>query len=111
MMASLRRASREARIGRGVLAGATLLAGLTLTGCSLWNPHVTADMPRPQARFGTIEFAGNAAEAIDYANSWRTAYYDAVGDQAKLRNGMALVAIPAAATALYFGITGDSTRD
>jgi hypothetical protein len=96
---------------RSAVGCAAIAAALTLNGCSLMNPHVTPEMERPSARMGEIDFAGGTATAIDYANSWRTAYYDAVGDQSKLRNGMALVAIPAAATALYFGISGNSTRD
>lgn len=94
-----------------------------ISGCSLINPHVTPEMDRPTfsaqpsktagkaPELPPIEFAGGVGTAIDYANSWRQAYYDAVGDQSKLKNGIALVAVPAAATALYFGISGDAGRD
>jgi hypothetical protein len=89
------------------------MTSLSLTGCSLWNPYVGSDIQRPAITDAAapIEFAGGAAAGIDYANKWRSAYYDAVGDQVKMKNGIALVAIPAAATAVYLGISGNSTRE
>jgi hypothetical protein len=118
---------------RAISAGSALL----LSGCSLINPHVTADMERPTfapaegikpgdtAASGgpgaatdtaaqapeDIQFAGGVGTAIDYANSWRTRYYEAVGDQSKLKNGIAIAVIPASAAALYFGISGNASRD
>jgi hypothetical protein len=108
------------------------ITALTLQGCSLINPHVSPDVDRPvlytlptsdpagdavrkskspPAMIGDNEFAGGIAEAINYANAYRTAYYDAVGDQSTLTNGIALTAIPASAAALYFGISGEASRN
>jgi peptidoglycan hydrolase-like protein with peptidoglycan-binding domain len=107
-------------------AAAVSIGSLLLSGCSLINPHVTPDMPRPTfgpaqsigadgksqgAPAPKVEFAGDVGTAIDYANSWIDAYYEAVGDQSKLKNGIALVAVPASAAALYFGVTGNASRD
>lgn len=92
---------------------------IATTGCSLLNPYVRAkeldggggtaagfpgsSLPANQALLGSITAA--AAQ--------RTAYYDAVGDRAKLRNGLPLVLIPLSAVALYKGLSssgGESTR-
>jgi hypothetical protein len=97
-------------------------------GCSLINPNVSppsapSDESTPQTyvtanrtRQAAIEkvtpgegYYGDLPGAIDYANAMRSAYYDAVGDQEKLRSGLALTLIPIAATALYLGLTHGST--
>ena len=106
---------------------ATLLTGtMCLTsGCSLFNPHVEPSVPLqtygPQAptpaelakmteeeKAAALkpEFAGGVGQAIDRVNAWREEYYDAVGEQSMMKNGIALTVIPAAAVAAYFGITG-----
>lgn len=79
-----------------------------LQGCSLFNPHVGSDITRPQVTADKSNFAGSLPEAIDYANDFRKAYYKAVGEQSKLRNGLALTLVPISATALFLGITSSS---
>jgi hypothetical protein len=116
MMASLRRASRGApgreRVGRRLLhRAAVLAASLGLAGCSLWNPQVGGDIELPKLADNGIPFAGGVDRAIDGALQLDQEYFDAVGDQAKLKSTLALLAIPASAAALYFGITGDASRE
>ena len=89
------------------------------SGCSLFDPHVTpaskislyAPMTSTgQPAAGHVQYAGGVGEAIDYVNDWRSAYYQAVGEQSMLKNGVTLVVVPAAAVAGYFGITGTAGR-
>ncbi len=56
------------------------------------------------------QFYGALPGAIEYGNTLREDYYDAVGDQSKLKNGLALTLIPISAAAVYLGITGGSTE-
>ena len=103
------------RLPRSAVTG-LVISGFLLSGCASWiNPHVGNEVPRPSyaqtdAKSLKISFAGGAGEAINYANGWRDAYYKAVGEQSMLRNGIAFAVIPASATALFVGITGDSRR-
>jgi hypothetical protein len=104
---------------RGFLAASL---GLGLAACSVLNPHVTPSMDRPamsplaDGQGGSVApvmaFFGNLPHAIDYANSLRQEYYDAVGEQSLLRNGMALTLVPISAAALFLGInsTSDAPR-
>lgn len=97
-------------VNKSVLWGKTtsvVIMTIALSSCSLVNPHVTADMERPSPtdNSAAIKFAGDLPRAIDFANSTRTAYYNAVGDQSKLRNGLALTLVPISAAALFLGIT------
>jgi DNA-binding FrmR family transcriptional regulator len=89
------------------LGKACCLVG-ALVGCSIFNPHI--DLPNPPPRYQDMYFAGDLPRAIDDANGLRAAYYGAVGDQAKLRNGLALTLIPLSAVALFYGITSPSSR-
>ena len=103
---------------------ATLSAGALIfeSGCSLMNPHVTPETqisPYAVTSSSTtgaagavrpVAYAGGVGEAIDYVNGWRAAYYQAVGEQSMLKNGITLAVIPAAAVAGYFGLTGTASR-
>ena len=96
-------------------ATAMYVAASMLVGCASWlNPHVSPSMkpenlaPSEGDSSKDAQFAGNLAKAIDYANAWRTTYYDAVGEQSKLKNAVSLTLIPMSALALFFGITSDS---
>jgi hypothetical protein len=112
-------AGRKCLLCTGVLA---LL--LLTTSCSIFNPHVMPVQKHPwmdSTRYsGQVsqqpsdkepqELAGGMVEAISYANSWRTAYYNAVGNQSKLRSSIALALIPTAAAALFEALTGGPTK-
>jgi hypothetical protein len=116
-----------------------LLAALLATalgGCSVFNPHVESTIPRPafgaggeavlsadsnlQAKLAsrcgvgdadTERFAGGMSEAVCYVNGYRTAYKNAVGNDALLRNVTGTVLIPVSAAALYLGLTNnDATK-
>ncbi|MGV3572451.1 MAG: peptidoglycan-binding domain-containing protein [Ramlibacter sp.] len=101
-------------------AAATALSVCTafaISGCSLLNPYVRAtelDAPYGSPRPSTAPGQSRALdEATRAAAAQRKAYYEAVGDRAKLRNGLPLVLIPLSAAALYKGATGgggESTR-
>lgn len=92
---------------------------IATSGCSLLNPYVRAD---ELDRGGTAvaglpvsELPQNEAllSAITAAAAQRKAYYKAVGERAKLRNGLPLVLIPLSAAAAYKGLSsggGESTR-
>lgn len=94
---------------RVVAAG--MIGALALSGCaSLYNPHVrppddkrTAALIDPDAKF-----QGTLPKAIEYANLQRDLYYNAVGDQSRLRSTLALTLAPLTAVALYLGITSSS---
>lgn len=109
------------RNGRLRIAAAGLTACLALAsgGCSLLNPYVRA----PELDAGDAGAAGLPASdrphnrallaAVKVAAAQRKAYYDAVSDRAKLRNGMPLLLVPLGAAALYKGLSspgGESTR-
>ena len=78
-----------------------LCTGVALSGCSVWNPHVT------WTREGGDEVT--LAQAINYANRAKDAYKVAIGDQAVLTSGLGLGLIPLSAAALGFGIAGGSS--
>jgi len=84
-----------------------------LCGCSILNPHVT---PENYIQTGTTtteatKYAGDLDGAISYANSWRVAYYQAVGNDSLLRNGVALSLVPIGAVSLYRGITSTGGKN
>lgn len=90
------------------------------SGCaSLLNPYVRAAELDTQdaaaAGLPASDAAGNKAlvEGIRIAAAQRKAYYGAVADRAKLRNGLPLALVPLSAAALYKGAvsSGDRTRE
>ncbi|MCX2863692.1 hypothetical protein OOZ63_17830 [Paucibacter sp. PLA-PC-4] len=93
---------------------------LSTSGCSLLDPYVRAkevDALDGAAASGLPEerLARNSAlaKAITATAAQRKAYYDAVSDRAKLRNGLPLLLVPLGAMALYKGVAsdgGESTR-
>ena len=95
-----RRETRVAAVAMVCLAVAT-------SGCSLLNPYVRApelDAGGPSAAGLPASSAsqnGALVNAVTAAAAQRTAYYNAVGDRAKLRNGLPVVLIPLSAFALY----------
>lgn len=111
---------------------AVLLSGTS--SCSLWNPHIGVTMAerdeinyrmkfacpivgddgklsdkKVEAISPYCDFYGSLPSAIEYAETLRQRYYDAVGDQSKLKNGLALALIPMGAAAVAMGIGGGST--
>jgi hypothetical protein len=79
---------------------------ILLTGCSLINPHVTGDETlRLTQATSEVKFYGDLPKAIDYADSLRRSYYDAVGEQSLARNGMAGALVGLSAAALSAAIT------
>jgi hypothetical protein len=84
------------------------IAILALAGCdSILNPYVQPnDAKWTVSDPKTVTYAGDLASAIDYANSWRLRYYDAVGDQATLRNSAALGLLGIGGVALGYGLAG-----
>jgi len=87
----------------GVRAVAAGLA-LCLSGCSLIDPYVRhRQMDAPTRDAGT-DFV-RLESVIDAAEKQRLAYYDAIADRAKLRNGLPLALVPLSAAALYRGAT------
>lgn len=98
MQASLARALAQAAMA-GLL--------VALSGCSLLDPYVRASELDESTDTLTLTAAMRLAEAQ------RKAYYAAVSDRAKLRNGLPLVLVPLGAAAMYKGFSGDggeSTR-
>jgi len=96
-----------------------LCLAFALGGCSLLDPYVRApelDAAAAGAAGQQLPVAGSSnyalAKAMAAAAAQRRAYYGAVSDRAKLRNGLPLVLVPLAGAALYRGLvdTGDSTR-
>lgn len=93
---------------------------LTTSGCSLIDPYVRATevdaLDGPTAAGLPAEnLARNSAlsKSIVATAAQRKAYYDAVSDRAKLRNGLPLLLVPIGAMALYKGVAsdgGESTR-
>jgi hypothetical protein len=88
---------------------AALLVVQNIAGCSLLNPYVRNNALSHDYTRDNPPFAGGLPKAIDDADAQRREYYDAVGDQAELKNGIALSLIPMSAAALYLGITETST--
>jgi hypothetical protein len=106
------------RLGRAVLA--SIAVAIASSGCSLLNPYVRApeleSKDSSAAGLPTSALPQNQAliSAVATAAAQRTAYYNAVSDRAKLRNGLPLALIPLSAVALYKGIAsggGASTRE
>ncbi|MDP1586441.1 MAG: hypothetical protein Q8M07_01745, partial [Prosthecobacter sp.] len=105
---------------RRVFASVTVFyLAIATSGCSLLNPYVRAKELDASgiwaAGLPTSNLPQNQAllNAVTAAAAQRTAYYDAVGERAKLRNGLPLVLIPLSAAALYKGLSsdgGESTR-
>lgn len=93
---------------RPLARAACAVLGLALSGCmTLIDPYVRSPKLDESAVKGTLPDAIAAAEAQ------RRAYYGAVSERAKLRNGLPLALVPLGAAALYKGFTGDggdSTR-
>lgn len=100
-------------VSRGGYAKRTLaiIAVLGAAGCSsmsLLNPYVGGDITSPLAadRGETaIEYYGELPRQYARASALQTDYYDAVGHQALLRNGIALTVIPLTAGALFQNTT------
>jgi hypothetical protein len=89
---------------RAVLHGIVVLP--LLSGCTLLNPHVTGneDLRLTQGT-SEIRFYGDLPRAIDYADSLRHSYFDAVGEQSLARNGGAVALVALSAAALSAAIT------
>jgi hypothetical protein len=99
-----------------------VILALALTGCSIFNPYVEPEHPRP----GLIrDDKGNIApsadnrlqathvtvgEAREYARLLQEAYRRAAADQSKTRNVIDLTAIAAAATAIGIAATGGNAE-
>lgn len=79
-------------------------AGLVLvgSGCSLLNPYVRA------SELDASPITPSLVDAVAVAQAQRKAYYGAVSDRAKLRNGLPLVLVPLGAAAAYKGLVGDA---
>ena len=111
----------EAAQLRSVAVG---LVVLSLSGCSIFNPHVSPDMPPPyfppapeqgqvkgEEQGGQADgpqYAGGVVEAFDYAHAWQEEYYGAVGNDFLLRSLTVVPVVGAAAAALVLGITSSS---
>jgi hypothetical protein len=88
--------------------GPLVLAAILLAGCTVINPHVEPDMAPPSLSGkatqapGAIAYYGDLPREIDYARSWRAAYYDAIGAQSRFRNlaGAGLLAFAGGALGL-----------
>lgn len=93
---------------RPLVMAACAVLGLALSGCmTLIDPYVRSPKLDESAVKGTL------SDAIAAAEAQRSAYYDAVSERAKLRNGLPLALVPLGAAALYKGFTsdgGESTR-
>ena len=80
----------------------TLASLVFSSGCTLLDPYVRAK------ELDTTSPAPSLAEAMAAAQAQRKAYYGAVSERAKLRNGLPVLLIPLSAAALYKGFAGDS---
>lgn len=93
---------------RALTRAACSMLCLALSGCmTLIDPYVRSPKLDESAVKSTLP------EAIAAVEAQRRAYYDAVSERAKLRNGLPLALVPLGAAALYKGFTGDggdSTR-
>ncbi|MEE9910598.1 MAG: hypothetical protein K4571_02640 [Deltaproteobacteria bacterium] len=91
------------RIIRGLLFKAAVIAvaAVMLAGCSLINPHIQLKPPSCAiASQCTLE------EGIQYAESAKVAYMNAIGCQSAFVSLLGIGIIPVTATALGLGITG-----
>lgn len=104
------------RLGATVV---TFCLAFTTSGCSLLNPYVRATQldgtDDGAAGLPASDKQHNKAlvGAITAAAAQRRAYYGAVSERAKLRNGLPLVLVPLGAAALYKGLVntgGEATR-
>jgi hypothetical protein len=86
------------RVARRTVIGIAVVAQVS---CSFWNPLVSVDDKWPNPNSGT-----DLSSAIAVANKWRDKYYDAAGDDNRLRAGLAIAMVPAAAVGIYLGATG-----
>lgn len=118
VQSSARVALAAQRASRAVLVG--VVVSLATSGCSLINPYLRAPQldstDNAAAGLPSSALPENQAllSAVAAAAAQRSLYYSAVGDRAKLRNGLPLALIPLGAAALYKGIAADagtSTRN
>lgn len=109
--------SRRLAVRIAMVLASSVLGGCALVSVNLKGPTGACGIPastgQPEVKAGQrpVAYCADPQDALKYAAGWRQVFLNAAGQHSAARNSTALIGIPAAAVAGFYGTSGHGSTD